>query len=62
MKPDAVAIGIGVLAVTGAALFVQWWSEQPPDWSVVRAVGEQLGSAAPAVAPPITAITLIEEQ
>jgi len=28
MKPDAVAIGIGILALAGAALFVQWFSEQ----------------------------------
>ena len=62
MKPDAVAIGIGVLALAGAAVFVQWFSDQPPDWSVVKAVGERLGSAAPAVAPAISAITIIEEQ
>jgi hypothetical protein len=40
MTPDAVAIGIGVLALAGAALFVHWFSEQPPDWSVVKAVIE----------------------
>ena len=62
MKPDAVAIGIGVLALAGAALFVQWLGEQPPDWSVVKAVGERLGSAAPTVAPAINAITVIEER
>ena len=38
MKPDAVAIGIGIVALAGAALFVQWFGEQPPDWSVVKAV------------------------
>jgi hypothetical protein len=41
MKPDAVAIGIGILALAGAALFVQWFSEQPPDWFVVKVVAEQ---------------------
>ena len=41
MKPDAVAIGIGILALAGAVLFVQWFSEQPPDWFVVKVVAEQ---------------------
>jgi len=41
MKPDAVAIGIGILALAGAALFVQWFSEQPPDWSVVKVIAER---------------------
>lgn len=41
MKPDAVAIGIGILALAGAALFVQWLSEQPPHWFVVKVVAEQ---------------------
>ena len=61
MKPDAVAIVIGILALAGAALFVQWFSGQPPDWSVVKAVGEQVRSASPAVTP-VTAIPFIDEQ
>ena len=61
MKPDAVAIVIGILALAGAALFVQWFSGQPPDWSVVKAVGEQVRAASPAVSP-VTAIPFIDEQ
>ena len=41
MKPDAVAVGIGILALAGAALFVQWFGAQPPDWSVVKVVSER---------------------
>jgi hypothetical protein len=59
MKPDAVAIGIGVLALAGAGIFVHWLSEQPLDWSVVKAVGEQITSAAPVL--PVTGGTLSEE-
>ncbi len=60
MKPDAVAVAIGLLALAGAGLFVHWLSEQPLDWSVVKAVGGQITSAAPVVAP-VTTGTLSEE-
>jgi hypothetical protein len=60
MKPDAIALGIGVLALAGAALFVQWFSAQPLDWSVIKAVGEQITSAVPVVAP-VTGSTASEE-
>lgn len=61
MKPDAVAIGIGVLALAGAALFVRWLGEQPAEWSVVKAAEAPRTSAAPGVVP-VTPVRLIEEQ
>ena len=60
MRPDAVAIGIGVLALAGAAVFVHWLSEQPLEWSVVKALGQHVTSAAPMVAP-VPGSTLREE-